>query len=192
MASATSSRAVEATPVAVLAGRLAARAIDGVPLLVFRVPALERTAWRDGLRAARAIERRVTAAFATAVARVLRAEDQTAHDRGTDTFVAALVAPMRDGQRTVTPVDIRSALARIAATVEGLTQLDVDAGWTRYDRAGGIAAAIDVALARGARERERYAFFSRSAGISKRCSAMTSTSRRAPVSCASRTANRCA
>jgi signal transduction histidine kinase len=135
--------------------------LDGAPLLVFRLPALERTAWRDGRRAARAMERRASAAFGTAVARVLRCDDLIAHDGGSDTFVAALTAPTRDGHRTPAPVDVRSALARIVATVEGLTQLDVDAGWTRYDVSadGGIDAAIARALVRGAQERERYAFF---------------------------------
>jgi signal transduction histidine kinase len=140
---------------------LAACAGADVPLLVVRVPALERTAWRDGRRAARALERRVADAFATAVARVLRAGDLIAHDRGTDAFVAALVAPMRDGLRTPAPIDVRSALARIATTVESLTELDVDAGWTRYDTASmAIDQAVARALVRGAQERERYAFFS--------------------------------
>jgi two-component system OmpR family sensor kinase len=141
---------------------LAGAAADGVPLLVFRLPALERTAWREGRRAARALERRANSAFATAVARVLRGDDRLAHDRGSDTFVAMLVAPTRDGRRMPAPVDVRSALARIAATVEGLTHLDVDSGWTRYDAAAGedLPAAIARALVRGAQERERYAFFS--------------------------------
>jgi signal transduction histidine kinase len=147
--------------VAALAERLAGVASEGIPLLVVRVPALERTAWRQGRRAARALERRVGAAFATAVVRVLRAGDVIAHDPGTDAFVAALVAPMRAGNREPAPVDVRSALARIAATVEGLTHLDVDAGWTRYEAGEpGIDGAIARALARGAQERERYAFFS--------------------------------
>jgi len=135
---------------------------DGIPLLVFRLPALERTAWRNGLRAARSIERRASDAFGAAAARILRSEDLIAHDRGADAFVAALIAPTRDGHRWPAPVDIRSALARIAATIEGLTALDVDAGWTRYDvhSARGIEAAIARALVRGAQERERYAFFS--------------------------------
>ncbi len=133
-----------------------------MPLLVFRLPALERTAWQRGLRAARSIERRASVAFTAATAQVLRSEDLIAHDRGTDAFLAALIAPTRDGRRWPAPVDIRSALARIAATIEGLTSLDVDAGWTRYDApsARGIDAAIAAALARGAQERERYAFFS--------------------------------
>jgi signal transduction histidine kinase len=158
---ATEARA-EATPVDELDARLAALGSDGVPLLAFRLPALERTAWRNGLRAARSIERRAGEAFAAAAARILRAEDLFAHDRGTDTFVAALIAPTRDGHRWPAPVDVRSALARIAATVEGLTALDVDAGWTRYDvrSARGIDAAVARALVRGAQERERYAFFS--------------------------------
>jgi signal transduction histidine kinase len=152
----------EASPVVELDAQLAALGSDGIPLLVFRLPALERTAWRNGLRAARSIERRAGDAFAAAAARILRSKDLIAHDRGTDAFVAALVAPTRDGHRLPAPVDIRSALARIAATVEGLTALDVDAGWTRYDvqSARGIDAAVARALVRGAQERERYAFFS--------------------------------
>ena len=154
MASVTSSRALDAV--------LEARGGEGVPLLVFRLPSLERTAWRDGLRAARSIERRATAAFAASAARVLRGGDPIAHDRGSDAFIATLLAPTRDGHRSHAPVDVRSALARIGASIEGLTRLDVDAGWTRYDvRDGtGIDAAIARALERGRQERERYAFFS--------------------------------
>lgn len=154
MATATNSRGIDA--------RLAALEGDGVPLLVFRLPALERTAWRSGLRAARSIERRAGAAFAAAAARILRSGDLTAHDRGTDAFVAALAAPTRDGHRWPAPVEIRATLARIAATIAGETALDVDAGWTRYDVRGarGLEAAIDRALVRGAQERERFAFFS--------------------------------
>ena len=141
---------------------MAALGADGIPLLVFRLPALERTAWRNGLRAARSIERRARDAFAAAAAQILRSGDFTAHDRGTDAFLAALIAPTRSGQPWPAPVDIRSALARIAATIERSTALDVDAGWTHYDvRApGGIEEAIGRALVRGAQERERYAFFS--------------------------------
>ena len=148
--------------VAELDARLAALGGDGAPLLVLRLPSLERTAWRAGRRAARSIERRASDAFAKAAAGILRPEDLIAHDRGSDAFVAALIAPTRDGHRWPAPVDIRSALARIAATIEGLTGLDVDAGWTSYDArtARGIDAAMVRALLRGAQERERYAFFS--------------------------------
>lgn len=162
MVSATSSPAVDARAdwctVAELDGRVAGRGPGGVPLLVFRLPALERTAWRNGLRAARSIERRAAAAFAAAGARVLRAGDVIVHDRGSDAFAAALIAPTRDGHRFPAPLDVRSALARIVASVEGLTHLDVDAGWTPYE--GGFDAAVARALERGRQERERYAFFS--------------------------------
>jgi signal transduction histidine kinase len=132
------------------------------PLLVVRLPELERVAWRRGLRAARALERSAAAAFSTAVSRVLRGDDLVAHDGGSDVFVAALLAPTRDGGAPA-PVDARSALARIAATVEEKTRLEVRTGWTAYDRtadAGALDAVIERALARGAQERERYAFFS--------------------------------
>ena len=131
------------------------------PVLVVRLPELERVAWRRGLRAARAVERAATAAFSTAVARVLRAGDLVAHDGGSDVFVAALVAPTRDGT-VPAPVDARSALARIAATMEAETRLEVRSGWTTYDSAesGGLETLVERALARGAQERERYAFFS--------------------------------
>jgi len=133
------------------------------PVLVVRLPELERVAWRRGLRAARALERKATAAFSTAVSRVLRTGDLVAHDGGSDVFVAALLAPTRDGGAVAAPVDVRTALARIAAAMESATRLDVHAGWTTYERdadAGAFEALIERALARGAQERERYAFFS--------------------------------
>jgi signal transduction histidine kinase len=131
------------------------------PVLVVRLPELERVAWRRGLRAARAVERAATAAFSNAVSRVLRAGDLVAHDGGSDIFVAALVAPTRDGS-VPAPVDARSALARIAATMEAVTRLEVRTGWTTYEAADADAtdAFVERALARGAQERERYAFFS--------------------------------
>jgi signal transduction histidine kinase len=143
--------------------RLAALSSEPRPVLVVRLPELERVAWRRGLRAARALERAASAAFSTAVSRVLRSDDLVAHDAGSDLFVAALVAPTRDGNPTAGPVDIRSALARIAATMEATTRQGVRTGWTSYDRASDgdrIGAVLERALARGAQERERYAFFS--------------------------------
>jgi signal transduction histidine kinase len=155
-------RAAELPGVAELDRLLAAHEDDGVPLLVFRLPALERTAWRRGLRAARSVERRAAQAFAAAAGRVLRVVDLTAHDGGSDAFVAALIGPARAGHRTAAPIDVRSALARIAAGIEARTRLEVETGWTRYDvrSARGIEAALERALVRGAQERERYAFFS--------------------------------
>ena len=132
-----------------------------VPLLVVRIPELERTAWRRGLRSARALERRASAAFTIAARRVLRSQDRIGHDPGSDIFVAALVARTRAGTDLPAPLDARSALARIAATLEHTMRLDVLTGWTTYVPGGAhIAASIDDALARGVRERERYAFFS--------------------------------
>jgi signal transduction histidine kinase len=132
-----------------------------VPLLVVRIPDLERTAWRRGLRSARALERRAMQAFGVAARRVLRGEDRIGHDPGSDIFVAALVAPTRARVDLPAALDARSALARIAATLEHTTRLDVLTGWTTFVPGGAhIGASIDDALARGARERERYAFFS--------------------------------
>jgi signal transduction histidine kinase len=147
----------------VLERRLAQLAPEPRPLLVVRLPELERVAWRRGLRAARSLERAAGAAFSTAVARVLRADDLVAHDGGSDVFVAALVGPTRDGGAVPAPVDVRSALARIAAAMEARIRLDVRAGWTTYDRgadAGAMDAVVERALVCGAQERERYAFFS--------------------------------
>ena len=143
--------------------RLARAAHEPLPVLVVRLPELERLAWRRGLRAARAVERAATASFSTAVSRVLRSDDLVAHDGGSDVFVAALIAPTRDGSGAPAPVDARSALARIAATMEAATQLEVRTGWTTYDRAndaGAMESIVERALERGAQERERYAFFS--------------------------------
>ncbi|HYZ16673.1 MAG TPA: HAMP domain-containing sensor histidine kinase [Candidatus Acidoferrum sp.] len=143
--------------------RLATLAPELAPLVVVRLPQLERVAWRRGRRAARGLERRASRAFASAVSGILRAEDLIAHDAGTDLYLAALVAPTRDGGGVAAPIDARSALARIAATMEATTRLEILTGWTTYEArsdAGTIDAVIERALVRGAQERERYAFFS--------------------------------
>lgn len=103
--------------------RLAELPHEQRPVLVVRLPELERVAWRRGLRAARALERKATAAFSTAVSRVLRTDDLVAHDGGSDVFAAALLVPTRGGN-VPAPVDARSALARIAAEMEAATRLD--------------------------------------------------------------------
>ncbi len=132
-----------------------------VPLLVLRIPDLERTAWRDGLRKARALERRAGCAFAAAARRVLRTDDLTAHDQGSDRFLAALTAPQRASE-DASSIDARSALARIAAVVESAIHIEVTTGWTMFvpDDAGAIEAVVERALIRGSQERERYSFFS--------------------------------
>ncbi len=145
-----------------LLARLHALALGPVPLLVLRLPQLERTAWRKGLRAARSLERRATGVFASTATRVLRSEDLIAHEPGSDIYIAALVARTRDSGEAAAPIDARSALARMAATMESVTRLDVVTGWTTYnaevDRS--LEPVIDEGLKRGAQERERYAFFS--------------------------------
>lgn len=150
-------------PLAALDAQIANVVRTPVPLVVVRLPELERIAWRRGLRAARRIEQRATAAFATAARRVLRSGDLVAHDAGSDAFVAALVAPTREGEATAAAIDTRSALARIAATMESAVRREVLTGWTMYEAhrdGGAIALVVERALVRGAQERERYAFFS--------------------------------
>jgi len=166
MDSATSSLAPErsARPItlATLHRRLSAYGDAPVPLLVVRLPALERTAWREGLRKARTLERRAGSAFAAAAGRVLRSQDCIAHDSGSDVFVAALTAPTRTDSAAANCVDARSALARISASVESATRLEVETGWTAFSHtdAADLSDAVARGLSRGAQERERYAFFS--------------------------------
>jgi signal transduction histidine kinase len=151
-------------PLDAFAQRMLAGGAPSVPVLVTRLPELERLAWRSGLRAARGLERRAAAAFASAAGVVLRAHDLLAHDAGSDVFVAALLAGTRSaGTSAAMPIDARSALARIAAALETATGLEVHTGWTMCDLGPPAPAMGDVverALARGAQERERYAFFS--------------------------------
>ncbi|MGD1066888.1 MAG: HAMP domain-containing sensor histidine kinase [Vulcanimicrobiaceae bacterium] len=132
-----------------------------VPVLAIRLPDLERVAWRRGVRTARLLERRAIAAFGSAVARVLRGADLVAHDRGSDVFVCALVAPMREGGGA--PADARAALARITATMHAALRGTIEGGWTSIEPFREVPALdelIERALARGAQERERYGFFS--------------------------------
>ncbi len=132
------------------------------PVLVIRIPALERAAWREGRPSARVLERRVHRAFADAADLVLRRADPIAHDSASDVFVAALLEPRRDGM-AATAIDARTALARLELTVAGIANVAVRAGWAPFDRIAWEASpdlAIEAALERGERERERYAFFS--------------------------------
>jgi signal transduction histidine kinase len=155
-------RSARPIAIAALHRRLSAHRDTAVPLLVVRLPALERTAWREGLRKARTLERRACSAFAAAAGRVLRAQDSIAHDTGSDVFVAALTAPTRADNAAAISVDPRSALARISASVESATRLEVETGWTAFSHtdAADLSDAVARGLSRGAQERERYAFFS--------------------------------
>ncbi|HKU67866.1 MAG TPA: HAMP domain-containing sensor histidine kinase [Candidatus Baltobacteraceae bacterium] len=131
-----------------------------VPLLALRLPEFERIAWREGKRAAQRLERATNAAFVESAGRVLRAGDRGAHDPGSDVFAIAMTAPSRH-PRAPLPVDIRTVLERIAAAISMRCALRVETGWTmlgRLDR--DLERDIALALERGARERERYEFFS--------------------------------
>jgi signal transduction histidine kinase len=132
-------------------------------LLVVRVRDLERIAWRQGRAAARAVERRRLRSFVDTASRALRATDLIAHDDESQDFLAALVSPTRHKGVVATPTDCRTTLARLASAMELDGGMHVETGWTMLynfavnDR---LAAAVERALERGARERERYAFFS--------------------------------
>ncbi len=131
-----------------------------VALLVVRVAEFERIAWREGRAAARRLERHTAAVFRSAAKRVLRGEDRTGHDVGSDLFVAAMLGAPRVC-RQASPSDCRMAVERIAAAVRSATDLQLETGWTFVERASprAIREEAEVALERGARERERFAFF---------------------------------
>jgi signal transduction histidine kinase len=136
---------------------------EAVPLLVVRVRDLERIAWREGRAAARAVERRSLRSFVDTASRALRATDLLAHDDESEDFLAALVSPTRQAGSVATPTDCRATLARLASAMELDGGMQVETGWTILQRAGvedRLIKAIENALERGARERERYAFFS--------------------------------
>ena len=150
--------------VASLVRRLRA-AGDGVPvpLLVVRLRDLERIAWREGRDAARAVERRSLRSFVETASRALRASDLLAHDDESEDFIAALVSPTRASGSVATPTDCRATLARLASARALGGGTGVETGWTILYGVGEdarLASAIESALDRGARERERYAFFS--------------------------------
>lgn len=133
-----------------------------IPLLVLRLPEFERIAWRDGKRAAQRLERLTITAFVESARTMLRTGDRAAHDPGSDVFVIVMTAPSRES-RTPTAVDSRAVLERVAAAISLRSGLRVETGWsmvTRLDPHEGLQRDIAIALERGARERERYEFFS--------------------------------
>jgi len=141
----------------------AADSTAGVPLFVVRLRDLERIAWRDGRAAARVAERRSIRAFVEAASRALRAADVIAHDRENANFLAALLSPTRSPGHAATAADCRATLARLGSRMELLAGMRLETGWRLVrgsaDRTE-LAAAIEGALERGKRERERLAFFS--------------------------------
>lgn len=135
------------------------------PLLVLRVPALERVAWRQGREAARELERRCLASFQGTRGAALRMGDLLGHDEESEIFVAALVSlPRDDSTRIALPMDCRATLVRLVSALERSVGVEIESGWTiAHDVRGQdahLSASVEAALQRGARERERYAFFS--------------------------------
>lgn len=131
-----------------------------VPLLVVRLPEFSETAWRDGKRTARRLERETCAAFRRTARAVVRSGDLLAHDTDCDWFAVAMLAPARE-RTAFTALDARAALERIAAGISLATGRRVETGWQPLGTAAELepfAAVVDRALERGARERERYAF----------------------------------
>jgi signal transduction histidine kinase len=128
-------------------------------VFVLRVVDFERIAWREGRERALARERAAAAMFADACLCTLRAAESTfAHEAGADLFLAATPAPAHELPRTA-----RAVLAELTRRLADSTGLNVEGGWTVYvpcgDPARALAETIAAALARGRRERERFAFF---------------------------------
>lgn len=143
-------------------GLQAALEYGPVPLLALRLPEFERIAWRDGKRAAQRLERLTMTAFLDSARSMLRTGDGAGHDPGSDVFAIVLTAPSRES-RAPSAVDIRAVLERVAAAISLHSDLRVETGWTmltRLDPHGDLTRDIPAALERGARERERYEFFS--------------------------------
>jgi signal transduction histidine kinase len=134
-----------------------------VPLLVVRLRDLERIAWREGRAAARAVERRSLRSFVDTASRTLRGTDLLGHDDDSEDFLAALISPTRSTGAVAAPTDCRATLARLASAMQPAEGMRVETGWTMLGSLGDdarLSEAIESALERGARERERYAFFS--------------------------------
>lgn len=159
MASVTNSRVDSALGALSQAVREAAQT-RCVALLVVRVAEFERIAWRDGRAAARRLERRTAAAFRKAAARILREEDRTGHDAGSDLFAAAMLGTPRVC-RQPSPSDCRATVERLAVAVRDATELHVETGWTFVEPGSPreLREEAEIALERGGRERERFAFF---------------------------------
>ena len=154
---------LELAPPGVLVAKLAERIAQEVPILVIRLPDLEATAWKRGRTAARRLERRAALAFRKAANRVLRAADVLGHAEQSELFLIALLDPAREKSTVPSPTDCRNALRRITVALHDATGLRVENGWTIIRSLEGdrdLAQVVAEALERGARERERYDFFS--------------------------------
>ena len=131
-----------------------------VPLLVIRVCELEHVAWRDGLAAARRLERRARDVLAGIATTRLRAGDLFGHERTSATFSIALTA--RPNDVPPLPQACRATLGRATDAFAKILPLELESGWTLLGDASPatLHAARRSALERGARERQRFEFFS--------------------------------
>ena len=133
-----------------------------VPLLVIRLPELERLAWREGRAAARRLERHARRAFSEVAAQVLRESDVVAHDPESEYFAVALAGATRAGGMLALPADCRATLIRMVGALESELRVPLESGWTVVSSVDehDLGSELRAALERGARERERYDFFS--------------------------------
>jgi len=139
------------------------RARGNVPLLVVRVGALGRIAWREGRPAARKIERQCWQRLAERGKRLVRAGDARGHASSSEDFLVALLSGAREAPRRASAVDCRAVLRRLATTLVPAGVLETVSGWAILPDQCNDATlrdAIERALRDGARERERYEFFS--------------------------------
>ena len=130
-----------------------------VPLLILRLPEFAEIAWREGKRVASRVERTTAQAFREAANRIVRDDDRLFHDAGSDWFAVAMLAPARE--RNGATRDARAALERISAAMSLRTGRRMETGWwpvATYEEIDNIEATVDLALERGARERERFEF----------------------------------
>lgn len=144
-----------------LAGRIARVAGSrDVPLLVIRICELERVAWREGRAAARRLERRARDVLAGVASARLRVGDLLAHDRNSAIFSIALTARGNEGPPL--PQDCRATLGRATEAFSRILPLELESGWTLVGDASraSLSVAWRSALERGARERQRFDFFS--------------------------------
>jgi len=125
-----------------------------------RARELQRVAWSDGRPAARKIERDCWRRFVAGAGRVLRAGDVLGHARDSEDFLAALLSGARTHGIRASSLDCRAALRRLAGALAREAGPQIESGWTLLEPAQNLTVAIERALQNGARENERYAFFS--------------------------------
>jgi signal transduction histidine kinase len=131
---------------------------DDAPLLVLRLPELTEIAWERGKAAARRVEQSAARAFQAAARGIVRQDDLRVHERGTDRFLIALLAPSRDRKHPPVTADLRATLERVAEGIALSTGRRMQTGWWNVqerDEIVDLERTILRALERGERERAR-------------------------------------